>query len=299
MERDEYKFPDEVESEGVTVTASDDVDVEIEIVDDTPEKDRNRKASDPPEDVTDEELQDYSEKVRKRIQHFNKGYHDERRAKEAALREKEELERLARKLVGENNELKGTVNKNQEVLLEQAKRVAAQELDEAKRKYKSAYEMGDSDAMVDAQEELVTAKAKVDRVSNFRLPPLQETETPVESQSNAPVPADPKAHEWQQANAWFGSDDEMTSFALGLHQKLVKQGVDPRSDDYYERINSRMREVFPDQFKQRRRSNVVAPATRSTAPRKIVLTSSQVAIAKRLGVPLEAYAKQVALDMRK
>jgi hypothetical protein len=91
----------------------------------------------------------------------------------------------------------------------------------------------------------------------------------------------------------------MTSFALGLHQKLVKQGVDPRSDDYYERINSRMREVFPDQFKQRRRSNVVAPATRSTAPRKIVLTSSQVAIAKRLGVPLEAYAKQVALDMRK
>jgi len=299
MERDEYKFPDEVESEGVTVTASDDVDVEIEVIDDTPEKDRNRKASDPPEEVTDDELQDYSEKVRKRIQHFNKGYHDERRAKEAALREKEELERLARKLVDENNELKGTVNKNQEVLLEQAKRVAAQELDEAKRKYKQAYESGDSDAMVDAQEELVTAKAKTERVSNFRLPPLQESENPVQIQPNAPVAADPKAHEWQQANSWFGSDDEMTSFALGLHQKLVKQGVDPRSDDYYERINSRMREVFPDQFKQRRRSNVVAPATRSTAPRKIVLTSSQVAIAKRLGVPLEAYAKQVALDMRK
>ena len=116
MERDEYKFPDEVESEGVTIDASDDVDVEIEVVDDTPEKDRNRKASDPPEEVTDDELQDYSEKVRKRIQHFNKGYHDERRAKEAALREKEELERLARKLVDENNSLKGTVNQNQEIL---------------------------------------------------------------------------------------------------------------------------------------------------------------------------------------
>jgi hypothetical protein len=299
MERDEYKFPDEIESEGVPVTASDDVDVEIEVVDDTPEKDRNRKASEPPEEVTDDELQDYSEKVRKRIQHFNKGYHDERRAKEAALREKEELERLARKLVEENNELKGTVNKNQEILLEQAKQVAAQELEEAKRKYKQAYESGDSDALVNAQEELVSAKSKTERVSNFRLPPLQESETPVQIQPNAPVPADPKAHEWQQANTWFGTDDEMTSFALGLHQKLVKQGIDPRSDDYYERINSRMREVFPDQFKQRRRSNVVAPATRSTAPRKIVLTSSQVAIAKRLGVPLEAYAKQIALDMRK
>jgi hypothetical protein len=299
MERDEYKFPDEIESEGVPVTASDDVDVEIEVVDDTPEKDRNRKASEPPEEVTDDELQDYSEKVRKRIQHFNKGYHDERRAKEAALREKEELERLARKLVEENNTLKGTVNKNQEILLEQAKLVAAQELEEAKRKYKQAYESGDSDALVNAQEELVSAKSKTERVSNFRLPPLQESETPVQIQPNAPVPADPKAHEWQQANTWFGTDDEMTSFALGLHQKLVKQGIDPRSDDYYERINSRMREVFPDQFKQRRRSNVVAPATRSTAPRKIVLTSSQVAIAKRLGVPLEAYAKQIALDMRK
>jgi hypothetical protein len=170
MERDEYKFPDEVESEGVTIDASDDVDVEIEVVDDTPEKDRNRKASDPPEEITDDELQDYSEKVRKRIQHLNKGYHDERRAKEAALREKEELERLARKLVDENNELKGTVNKNQEVLLEQAKRVAAQELDEAKRKYKQAYESGDSDAMVDAQEELVAAKSKTERVATSDYP---------------------------------------------------------------------------------------------------------------------------------
>jgi hypothetical protein len=299
MDKDEFKFPDEVESEGVSIDASDDVEVEVEVVDDTPEKDRNRKTSEPPDDVTDDELQDYSEKVRKRIQHFNKGYHDERRAKEAALREREELERLARKLVEENNELKGTVNKNQEALLEQAKRGALTELEEAKRKYKQAYESGDSEAMVNAQEELVSAKSKTERISNFKLPALQETNDPVELRQNAPVAADPKAHEWQQTNQWFGSDDEMTSFALGLHQKLVKQGIDPRSDDYYERINSRMREVFPDQFKQRRRSNVVAPATRSTAPRKIVLTSSQVAIAKRLGVPLEAYAKQVALDMRK
>jgi hypothetical protein len=113
---------------------------------------------------------------------------------------------------------------------------------------------------------------------------------------------------WQKQNSWFGSDDEMTSFALGLHQKLVKQGLDPRSDEYYEKINSRMRQVFPDEFddaeeveveKPRQKSNVVAPATRSTAPKKIVLTPSSVALAKRLGVPLEEYAKQVALGQRK
>ena len=108
---------------------------------------------------------------------------------------------------------------------------------------------------------------------------------------------------------WFGSDDEMTAFALGLHNKLTKEGVDPQSDTYYEKINSRMRQVFPDQFDdgiedepastQRKSSNVVAPATRSTGPKKIRLTQSQIAIAKKLGVPLETYAKQAAELMRK
>lgn len=285
-------------------------DVEIEVVDDTPKKDRNRKPSEPPEDVTEDELEEYSEKVRKRLQHFSKGYHDERRAKETAFREKEEALRIAQQLVEENNKLKGTVGKNQEILLDQAKRATVAELEQAKLRYKQAYESGDSDAVLEAQEALTSVKIKADRLSNFRLPAVQEPEKVVQQQQIAPAPtADEKAVRWQSANSWFGSDDEMTSFALGLHQKLVKQGVDPRSDEYYEKINSRMRQVFPEEFsfeeseqveeKPRKKANVVAPATRSTAPKKIVLTQTQVAIAKRLGVPLELYAQKVAEEMRK
>jgi hypothetical protein len=285
-------------------------EVEIEIVDDTPPKDRGRKPSDPPDDPTDEELEGYSEKVRKRMSHLTKGYHDERRAKETAFREKEEAIRYAQQILEENKNLKGTVGKNQEVLLEQAKRATAGEVEQAKAKYKLAYESGDSDAVVAAQDDLTAAKIKADRINNFRLPTVQTPEVAVQQQQQtAPAPqVDEKAVNWQQNNSWFGSDDEMTSFALGLHQKLVKQGLDPRSDEYYEKINSRMRQVFPDEFdaddeveveKPRQKSNVVAPATRSTAPKKIVLTPSSVALAKRLGVPLEEYAKQVALGMRK
>lgn len=284
-------------------------EIDIEIVDDTPPKDRERKAGAPPEDVSDEELENYSEKVRKRIQHFSKGYHDQRRAAEAAQRERDEAVRLAQQVLAENNALKGTVGKSQEALLEQAKRVAAAELEEAKRAYKAAYESFDADAVVAAQEALTASKIKADRISNIKLPALQQENKGVQIPQPAPVVADDKAVEWQKANPWFGPDDEMTSFALGLHQKLVKQGVDPRSDEYYEKINSRMRQVFPDQFsdagdepeerRPRHKGSVVAPATRSTAPKKIVLTQTQVALAKRLGVPLEAYAKQVALELRK
>jgi len=285
-------------------------DYEIEVFDDTPKADRNRKPAEPPEDITDEELEDYSEKVRKRIQHFSKGYHDERRAKETALRERQELERLAQQLVDENKQLKGTVDKNQEILLEQAKRTAAGEAILAKRAYKEAYEAGDADKLLDAQEKLTNAKIKSDRLGNLKSPALQQEETPVQTEQIqeqfAPAPIDDRANEWAASNTWFGQDDEMTSFALGLHTKLVKEGVSPQSDDYYEKINSRMRQIFPDNFEdvgepeqRKRRTNVVAPATRSTAPKKIRLTQTQVAVAKRLGLTPEQYAKQVAIDMRK
>ena len=279
------------------------------MVDDTPKKDRGKKPSAPPDELTDEELESYSEKVKKRLQHFSKGYHDQRRAAEQAAREKAELEAMAARLVEENKRLKGTVGKNQEAMLEQAKKMAERELEEAKAKFKQAYDAGESDAVVAAQEELTAAKLKADRVNNLKLPALQESESEVQQQVSAPA-VDDRALKWQQDNSWFGQDDEMTSFALGLHQKLVKQGVNPRSDEYYEKINARMRQVFPDAFddveeeepeetKPRRKTNVVAPATRSTAPKKIVLTQTQVALAKRLGVPLEEYAKQVAMEMRK
>ena len=281
-------------------------DFEVEVVDDTPKADRNRKASEPPTDVTDEELEDYSDKVRKRIQHFSKGYHDERRAKEEAHRQSQELERITQTLMEENKKLKGNVNKNQTALLEQAKKNASIESENAKREYKTAYESGDSDAVLDAQEKLTNAKLKSDRLANFKLPPLQESETPVQVETEQPAPAvqvDDRAADWQKANTWFGSDDEMTSLALGLHNKLVKQGISPQSDEYYETINSRMRQVFPENFEdaepKRKKTQVVAPATRSQAARKVTLTRTQVQIAKKLGLTPEQYAKQVAIDMRK
>lgn len=288
-------------------------DLEIEIQDDTPPKDRNRKPSEPPSEVTDEELGEIaSEKTRKRLQHFSKGYHDERRKAESAQRERDEAVRYAQIMQAENERLKQEGAKSQEALVAQAKARTTAELAQAKRAYKDAYESGDSDKVLAAQEALIAAKNKAERLANWKPAPLQNKETVVQPQPSAPTPpADPRAAEWQKANSWFGSDDEMTALALGLHQKLVREGVDPRSDDYYDRINRRMRQVFPEAFddaedspepppaEKPRKASVVAPASRSTAPRKIVLTASAVALAKRLGLTPEQYARQVAEDMRK
>ena len=292
-------------------------DLEIEIVDPTPKADRNRKPSEPPEEVTDDELGQYSEKVKKRIQHFSKGYHDERRAKEQALRDREELERYVKAVMDENSQLKGSVNKSQTALVEQAKRAVESEVADAKRKYKEAYEAGDSELLLAAQEALTTAKIRMDRVQNIKVPSLQAKENEVNLPPN-PQPAPPtvqqdeRAQNWAKNNSWFGDDEqpEMTAFALGLDTKLRREGIDPRSDEYYERINARMRQVFPDAFQgeevpsrtpqQRKASSVVAPATRSTAPRKVTLSPSAQAIAKRLGLTLEQYAAQVAeLEMKR
>jgi hypothetical protein len=280
-------------------------EVEVEVVDDTPKKDRNRKASEPPEDVTEEELENYSEKVRKRIQHFSKGYHDERRAKETAERERKELEKYAKQLAEENKSLSETKAKAQAALLESSKKEAEKDINVAKYAYKKAYDSGDSQKVLDAQEKLTDAKLKLDKLGNISL---QEDETPVQSEQRAAQP-DEKASNWAEDNTWFGTDEEMTAYAMGVHNKIVREGVDPASEEYYETINSRMRSTFSDYFGEdeqtegqetkKRKSNVVAPAARSTSPKKVTLTRTQVAIAKKLGVPLELYAKKVAEEMRK
>jgi len=286
-------------------------DFDIEVVDDRPEGDQGKKRSKAPLELSEDELDEYSEKVRKRLQHFSKGYHDQRRAAEAAAKEREEALRYAQQITEENKKLKGTVSKNQTAMLQSAKSMAAAEHGQAKAKYKEAYESGEADAVVEAQEALATARSKVERLNNIKLPAVQAGENNVQTQTNAPAPSvDDRAVTWQTKNKWFGDDDEMTSFALGLHQKLVKQGVNPRSDYYYEKINSRMRQVFPESFEgdddheevteeRRRKTTVVASATRSVAPRKITLSRTQVALAKRLGVPLNEYAKQVAIELGK
>jgi len=301
--------------DGDTIKAG---DVEIEVEDDTPPEDRGKEAS-PPEDVTDDELQSYGKKVQKRLKALSKTYHDERRAKEAAMREREALEQYARQLVEENNKLKGSVDQSHNSLIQSAKKQVESELAMAKEKYRKAYESGESDALLEAQTALNTAQIRMERVNGLKPRVAEGRETSLQSTTNTvertetntrpqEVQRDEKAEAWRDDNPWFGSDDEMTAFALGLHTKLTKDGVDPRSDEYYEKINTRMRQVFPEQFDdgedepevpQKKSSNVVAPATRSTAPKKIRLTQSQITIAKKLGVPLEDYAKQQAALMRK
>ena len=306
MDKEEFRFPDEKpagKKEEEKLEVSVEGDTEVEVVDDTPEEDRNRPPmKEAPADVTDEELASYSDNAKKRIQHFSKGYHEERRAKEAALREREEALRFAQAMAEENKKLQANLGQGQHALLEQAKKVVAQEVEAAKRQYKEAYEAGDSDALVAAQEALTTAKIKAEKVNNFR-PALQKQETVVKPEPQPPAPqVDPKVSAWKESNPWFGENKRMTAVALTIHQELVDSGVDTRSDAYFDRINAEMRQVFPDAFpseKPVRRATVVAPATRSTAPRKIVLTKSQENIAKRLGLTNEQYARAVAEEMRK
>jgi hypothetical protein len=260
-----------------------------------------------------DEIEKYDEKVKKRIADLQTGFHNERRRAEEAAREKEEALAFAQSIAEENKKLKGSLNVGQTALLEQAKKVVSNEVDDAKRRYKLAYESGDSDALVDAQELLTSAKIKMDRVNNFK-PALQDEQNEVKIAPRE-VPrqpqADPKAARWQAENSWFGSDDEMTSFALGLHTKLIKNGIDPNTDEYYERINSRIRQVFPENFgldnnepearqssAPRQKSNVVAPATRSTSSSKIRLSPFQVTMAKKFGVSHELMAQKIA-ELRK
>lgn len=324
IEKTEYEFPDEKENPRkggrvidpdpqLKIELEDGAETQVEIVDDTPpEEKRHKKMDDPPKDLDEEELNSYGEKVRKRLQHLQKGYHEANRKAEQAAREREEAIRAAQLIAEENKKLKGSLNQGQTALIEQSKKVIANELEQAKRQYREAYESGDSEALVNAQENLTAVKIKAERAENFKPAPLQEEEIEVKTQQDPspPVYVDRKAEKWRENNPWFGQDDEMTSFALGVHAKLAKNGVDLSSDEYYERVNARMRQVFPDYFEsgepadepekveKRQKSNVVAPATRSSAPKKVVLSQTQVNIAKRLGVPLELYARKVAEQMR-
>jgi hypothetical protein len=306
----EFKFPDEIEDDKTQVDVAVDGDVEIEIVDDTPEKDRGRKPLDREvADPTDDEIESYSDGVKKRIKELTHARHDERRAKESLMREKQELERLAQHMVAENNRLKQYVNSGTEQYAASQLSLAETEVEKAKRQLKEATEAFDTDGVIAAQDALMDAKMKVQAAKNFKPAPLQVEETAVQTQQTQ-VPRqelDDKTARWQAKNQWFGSEgyEEVTSFALGLHQKLVNSGVDPRSDDYFERIDARMKSTFPDMFGgtedkprsgdgSKRPTSVVAPATRSTGARKVQLTPTQVALAKKYGLTPQQYAAEVA-----
>lgn len=282
-------------------------DLKVEVVDDTPPEDRGRKPL--PKEVVDElekdNLEEYSEKVKKRLSQMKKVWHDERREKEAARREREEALRYAQAQAEENKRLKQRLGQGEKLFIDEVKKTASTEIDAAKAKLKAAYEAGDVDQIATAQEELTDAKLKLKEYERYR-PSLQEPEEGVQqTQQTRPAPVDTKAESWKAKNDWFGKDEEMTALALGLHEKLVKSGVDPRSDEYYDRIDATMRKRFSDYFGDeqnteaeekpapRKPANVVAPATRSTAPRQIRLTASQVALAKKLGLTPDQYAREL------
>jgi hypothetical protein len=307
----QHKFPDETEdnAQDVTLTAQEG-DVEIEIVDDTPEKDRGRRPLDREVvDPTDDEIEKYTRGAQDRIKELTHARHDERRAKEALSREKQELERLAQQMLEENKRLKQYVSTGTEQYTQMAKTAADAQLDKARRDYKAAQDAFDTDAMLAAHEALLDAKMRLEQTKNFRPPPLQTQETTVQSRNQEPqqVQVDEKTLRWQAKNQWFGSDgfEEVTSFALGLHHKLVNSGVDPATDEYFEQVDARMKSTFPEIFggseerprngnTPRKPAAVAAPATRSSGAKKIQLTHTQLALAKKFGLTPQQYAAQVA-----
>jgi hypothetical protein len=303
MQQDEYKFPDE----GGNDSTSEEFEFEIE--DDTPPQDRGREPM--PKEVVEElendELEDYSENVKLRLKQMKKVWHDERREKEAALREQQEALEYAKRLMTENQTLKGRLTQGEQVYVETAKNAAELEFDAAKKAYKEAYDLGDGDQLVEAQARLNTAQFRLQRVNDF-VPSRQDPETEVQTQPN-PVPRpDHRAVAWQERNEWFGKDEEMTSLALGLHQKLVSQyGASyPSTDEYWKKVDDTMRRRFPEHFEEREEAEapepkpqrekpapVVAPATRTTGSKKVKVSQSAANAAKKLGVPLDMYVKEM------
>jgi hypothetical protein len=308
MAGEQFKFPDEIEEVKVEVVGDD--DFEVEVVDDTPEQDRGRKPLDREvEDPTDDEIEQYTQGAQKRIKELTHARHDERRAKEATLREKQELEVLTQRLLDENKKLRQNVSTGSEQVTQLTKTAAEAELDKARREYKVAQEAFDSDAILAAQEALLDAKMKLENAKNFRQTPLQDENFEVQTGYQEPqrVQPDEKTLRWQAKNQWFGANgfEEVTSYALGLHQKLVNSGSDPRSDEYFEQIDARVKSKFPEVFggnedkprsgdTPRKPASVVAPATRSSGKRMVQLTKTQLALAEKFKLTPQQYAAQVA-----
>lgn len=300
----EFKFPDE--QDDVKVTTEDDQTDEqiiIDVEDNTPEEDRNK----PPlpdnvkEELYNDELEDYSTKVKKKLIQMKKLAHDERREKENALREQQEAIAFAQKMMEENKRLKSNLSNSERNVLATVQRAVQMELEAAKKEYREAYDSGDTDKVMEAQERLTQVTLKADKVKNFKPTTLQE-EKPVVQTEPKPVPQykpDPSAQAWQQKNPWFGEDEEMTSLALGLHEKLRREGVQVSSQEYYSKIDATIRKRFPEKFEEEaeqetrpvRKSSVVAPATRSTSPKRVRLNPSELSLAKKLNLTPEQYAK--------
>ena len=302
---EEFKFPDEVENEPETK-------FEIEIEDDIPEEDKEKTPL--PKNIVDEidedDLENYSQEARQRLFQMKKLINDERRAKDAALREHQEAIRVANLVINENKALKGRLNDGEKVYVSTAKENISRELSEAKREYREAYDSGDSERLVEAQERLTEVKMKAQDIERYKPQydekALQEQENEVQIQHQQPAPQrlDPKTQSWLDKNKWYGEDDDMTFLASGIHRRLEREGVPLGSDHYWNVINTEVRKRFPEKFSEEdtgtkdpvkinKPSTVVAPATRSTSSKKIKLTQTQLALAKKFNLSPEQYAMEL------
>jgi hypothetical protein len=324
--KDDFEFEIEGQetSKPETRNQSKRADPEVEVVDDTPEEDRDpvtgRMREPLPKELVDEiendELEDYSEQVKIRLTQMKKVWHDERRAKEAALREQQEAVSLAQRIVEENKRLKSQLTTGEKNFIDTAKNAVELEIEMAKRAYKEAYDSGDADQIMAAQEKFNAASFKLQQLNTYR-PPLQTPEVEVHNipeKVQVPTP-DSKTLAWQERNPWWGTDSEMTALALGFHQKLEREhGAQfVGTDDYWRRIDNTMRRRFPEYFgtseeetqttngggkpvmrTDSKPATVVAPASRSTSSKRVVLKQSQLNLAKKLGLTPEQYAREYA-----
>lgn len=313
----EFKFPDEIEAEKkVSVTAEEDK-IEIEIEDDTPEQDRG--VTPMPKEIVqkleEDELDKYSAEAKEKLNQLKKVWHDERREKEAALREQQEAIRVAQRLLDENKRLKHAYSTGEKTYIETVQGAAQLQLEVAKRNYKEALETGDSERIAEAQVKMSEASFASQQTKNFRPTALQEQENEVQipQMQERPVTPDAKTQEWTEKNPWFGSKKPMTAYALGLHEELIDEyGKNfVGTDQYFQRIDKEMRKVFSEYFDtsepqtrveveeeskpspKSKPSTVVAPATRSTGSKQIRLKPSQIALARKLGLSPEQYAREL------
>lgn len=284
--------------------------LELEIIDDTPQEDKDKPARSEDVDVQvpdDDEVSSYGENVQKRIKQLKYEFHEERRRKEEASRLQEEAVSYAKQIHEENQRLKKTLAEGENVLVEQAKGRVDAQLERAKKDYKEAYETGDPDKLIDAQEKLSNLQNEKYRVDTYKPKKVEQESFKAPEPKEQPKiqEPDPRTKKWADENPWFGDDKEMTGFAYGVHENLIKNGYDPTKDGdkYYDAIDASMRKRFPDKFDEqiieeeapvRQTGSVVAPASRSAKkPRRVQLTSTQVALAKRLGISAEQYAAQL------
>ena len=299
----------EINTEPQTISVSEE-DMEIEVVDDRPMEDRvPPRAEEEPslsDDDTDDEAAEYSERVQKRIKKLKYDYHEERRAKESADREREEAVGFAQRVYEENQNLRNTLAQGEGVLLEQTKGRAEADVARAKKEYKDAFESGDPDAITEAQVNLTNAQAAQIQANQYEpvyqnMPAPQPQPKKVQRPVHKPTSLD---IEWAERNPWFNRDSVMTGFALGVHEDLVKSGTNPLEtpEKYYRQLDAELQKRFPDKFDggetedapRNQTGNVVAPAQRSASKsRKVQLTSTQVALAKRIGITPEQYAAQM------